>query len=200
MNEQTEIHAPKIKVVVTQEIIDSACRADVTRCMIAEAVKDAVPDAKNVLVDLTSIRWSDPEKGLRYVYIMPPLPQTALIRFDKGEKIPPFSFRLRNAHISSMMIGGRGNEKRAHNLGPRRHVRTAKEVKEGAVGDVIGGTRRVPTATLGKGRVYGNRAYVSLFEEDANKEITEQEFQQRVKGYVSRRGARKSKQQTDLEL
>ena len=183
MNEQTEIHSPKRNITITQEILDRACRANSHRCMIAEAIKEQVPNAWRVNVDLRTIRWSDPKKGLRYVYMVPPIAADALIRFDTGASLRPFRFRLVNAHITSMVIGGRENPKRAHQLGKPRLVTS----KKGKVEDKIGGTRREKTSIIGKGREYGKRLYTSLFDEP--REMPEAEFKQHLKGYVSQQGA-----------
>src|SRR6267142_1471813 len=186
MNEELKISIPKPTIVVTQEILDRACRANAHRCMIAEAIKEQVPHATRVNVDLRTIRWSNPEKGLRYVYMVPPIAADALIRFDKGASLRPFRFRLVNAHVTSMVVGGRMNPKRAHDLGRPRHVRTDKEAREGAAGAIIGGTRRELTSIIGIPREYGKRTYTSLFDE--SREVPEAEFKQRLKGYVSQRG------------
>jgi hypothetical protein len=195
MNEEPQIRIPKPTITITQEILDRACRANTHRCMIAEAIKEQVPKASRVNVDLRTIRWSDAEKGLRFVYMVPPIAADALIRFDKGASLRPFRFRLVNAHVTSMMVGGRKNPKLAHDLGRPRHVRTDKEVREGAAGAVIGGTRRERMSIIGnKTREYGKRAYTSLFDEPA--EVSEAEFKRRLKGYVSQQGAHPKRKKT----
>jgi hypothetical protein len=194
MNEQSEIRISKPTITITQEILDRACRANAHRCMIAEAIKEQVPGASRVNVDLRTIRWSDTEKGLRYVYMVPPIAADALIRFDRGASLRPFRFRLVNAHVTSMVVGGRKDPKRAHDLGRPRLVRTPKEVKEGAAGAVIGGTRREMTSIIGKTREYGKKTYTSLFEEP--KEVPEAEFKQRLKGYVSQQGVHPKRKKT----
>lgn len=62
--------------------------------MIAEAVKNCVPRAKNVSVDLATIRFTDKDTGERYVYQTPAGAQAALVNFDQGNKPEPFKFRL----------------------------------------------------------------------------------------------------------
>jgi hypothetical protein len=187
MNKETDIQIPRRRITVTQEILDRACRANAHRCMIAEAIKEQVPGAQRVAVDLRTIRWSDPKKGLRYVYMVPPIAADALIRFDKGMSLRPFRFRLANAHVTSMMIGNKENPKRAHQLGRPRLVRTPKQIREGSSGDIIGGTRRELTSIIGiQGREYGKRLYTSLFDEP--REMPEAEFKAHLKGYVSQAG------------
>jgi hypothetical protein len=194
MNEELQISIPKPTITITQEILDRACRANAHRCMIAEAIKEQVPQASRVNVDLRTIRWSDSKKGLRYVYMVPPIAADALIRFDKGASLRPFRFRLANAHVTSMVVGGRKNPKRAHDLGRPRHVRTDKEVREGTAGAIIGGTRREMRSIIGLPREYGKRTYTSLFDEP--REVPEAEFKQRLKGYVSQQGAHPKRKKT----
>jgi len=196
MNESTEIHAPKLTVMVTQDIIERACRKNEHKCMIAEAVKKQLPHARQVSVDLRSIRWSDPEKGLRYVYMMPEIGTAALIGFDKGNKIPPFKFRLVNAHIRTMLTGT--PKKPVRNLGKKRHVATPKEVREGATGDLIGGAKAQPRSVLIGGREYGAKLYTSLFDDPSLQETSQAEFKQHLKGYVSQQGAHPKRKKSTL--
>ena len=89
-------HYRRIDVEVTQEHIDTAIPSDSAHCMIADAIRAAVPQAKKIAVDLQAIRFTDPEKGQRYVYFTPTIGQDALIAFDEGTPIKPFSFTLRS--------------------------------------------------------------------------------------------------------
>lgn len=92
----------RVDVEVSEEIIAESTSADSSHCMIAEAIKKAVPDATGVSVDIQTIRFSDPKKRMRYVYITPRMAQVALVDFDAGLKPKPFRFRLDRAHISAM--------------------------------------------------------------------------------------------------
>jgi hypothetical protein len=91
--------APRVAVQVTREIIDSAEQRDSSHCMIAEAVKAAVPGAAKVSVDLQTIRFTDPQRRLRYVYLTPRQAQLALVAFDQGLHTDPFSMTLRGAQV-----------------------------------------------------------------------------------------------------
>src|SRR5262245_57512785 len=73
--------SPRGLVRVTDELIETALPKNSEHCMIADAVKIAFPGAKGVSVDLATIRFSDPEKGLRYIYLTPRIAQTALVEF-----------------------------------------------------------------------------------------------------------------------
>jgi hypothetical protein len=81
-------------IEVTQELIDNATKSDSGRCMIADAIKATFPTFKSVLVDLQSIRFSDPKTQTRRVYWTTRQCQQALVDFDDDLDIEPFSFRL----------------------------------------------------------------------------------------------------------
>jgi hypothetical protein len=92
--------APRIKVIVTKEIIATAMPADSGHCMIADALVLSYPAAAFPSADLATIRCSDIEKGLRYIYLTPRSAQEALIRFDQGERPEPFAFELRSGQTT----------------------------------------------------------------------------------------------------
>jgi len=96
----------RIRVSVTSEQIDRAKQADSGHCMIADAIKATIPDAKAVTVDLASIRWTDSRRGVRYLYLTPPSVQIALLRFDNGITPPAFHFRLNSP--AQVVASGRG--------------------------------------------------------------------------------------------
>jgi hypothetical protein len=79
---------------VTQENIDRAIQNCSSRCVVADALREAVPNAVRVRVDIQTIRWSDPQKQLRYIYLTPARIQQYIIAFDAGDPIEPFQFRL----------------------------------------------------------------------------------------------------------
>jgi hypothetical protein len=97
--------SPHITVSVNQEQIDNAIRRDSRHCWIAEAIKTVVPDMTAVTVDLQTIRFTDPEKRLRYSYLTPHSCHIALIDFDRGIQPEPFTFTLRRA--AQVTRGGR---------------------------------------------------------------------------------------------
>jgi hypothetical protein len=90
---------PRLVISVTQAIIDAGERASSRHCMLSEAVTAAVPYAVNVDSDLATIRFSDWDRGLRYVYETPVYVREAIYAFDRGEHVPPFSFHLRRGWV-----------------------------------------------------------------------------------------------------
>lgn len=91
---------PRVKIHVTKELITKSIAANSTHCMIAEAIKLAYPKATTVHVDIATCRFSDLDKELRYVYITPFPAQKALLDFDEGKPVAPFSCILKNAHVT----------------------------------------------------------------------------------------------------
>jgi hypothetical protein len=83
-----------MKLTVTSANIDNAIRSDANHCMIAEAIKEKIPTARWVLVDLQSIRWTDREAGRRFIFMTPKPAQKALLAFDKGLPVKPFHVTL----------------------------------------------------------------------------------------------------------
>jgi hypothetical protein len=83
-----------IKITVTRDHIDRAIKGNSHRCMIADAIRAAIPKARFILVDLQTIRWSDLNSDEREFYLTPAVAQQAIVAFDQGEKVDPFSFTL----------------------------------------------------------------------------------------------------------
>lgn len=116
----------RVDVEVTPEVIKTAVEGDSGHCMIADAVKAAVPNARNISVDLQTIRFSDPVKRMRYVYLTPRMAQLALVDFDGGEKPEPFTFRLDRAHIVAMKDPGAAKDPKRTAMTPAKTRALAK--------------------------------------------------------------------------
>jgi hypothetical protein len=91
--------SPHVHVSVTREIMERSVRANSKVCMIAEAMKAAVPNATGISVDIQTCRMTDPRKGLRYIYLTPRIGQKALLDFDAGSYPEPFEITLKDAHV-----------------------------------------------------------------------------------------------------
>src|SRR5437899_7159508 len=94
--------SPRLRLDVTEELIQKAVPKDSKHCMIAEAVKIAFPSASAIAVDLATIRFSDRKKRFRYTYLTPRIAQAALVNFDQERAPEPFSFTLRGAQITNL--------------------------------------------------------------------------------------------------
>lgn len=148
--------APVIDCEVLAKHRDEAIRNSSNHCMIAEAIKEAFPQYAHVSVDLQTVRFSDPEKGVRYIYLTPRICQIALVLFDRGKKNKEFKFRLRGAHIVSMNLSNRQKGKPVRDrvaLGRRRIIPNGRSVP-----DTIGG-RPVQRHSLSQRRTFGMRAF-----------------------------------------
>jgi hypothetical protein len=153
-------YAPRPTIRITKKIIERATRNSSSHCMIADAIRQQVQGASRISVDLQTIRWSDEQKGLRYTYLTPHIGQDALVRFDRGMKIPEFQFTLRGAHITSMLKGGRKKQVPRHKLGRRRIKGASRHHRPLGAMDTIGGKSPPKSPLHGHTRrKYGLRAY-----------------------------------------
>jgi hypothetical protein len=55
----------KVEISVMEKHLDEAMRRNSSHCATAETIREQVPEARFISVDLQTIRWSDPKKGLR---------------------------------------------------------------------------------------------------------------------------------------
>jgi hypothetical protein len=91
----------RAEIAVEQGHIDEALRANSSHCAIAMAIAAAVPHARRIAVDLQTIRWTDPKRGVRYVFLTPHVAQTeVIIPFDQGEECHPVTFKMRPAFVT----------------------------------------------------------------------------------------------------
>jgi hypothetical protein len=116
-----------MKVRVSQEHIENGVCKDSHHCMIADAIKATYPAAQYILVDLQSIRFSDPDRGERYTYLTPPTAQANLLRFDRGDKsIQPFTFTLNKPQIRVMGWAGEGRSATAKRKPAKAYRKSGK--------------------------------------------------------------------------
>ncbi len=102
MTRRTLPRGPRVNVNVTPQLITEAVPRDSGHCMVADAVKKAYPDARHISVDVQTIRFSLPDRGVRYIYLTPRTAQIALISFDQGTVPQSFTFTLRGAQATRM--------------------------------------------------------------------------------------------------
>jgi hypothetical protein len=106
-----------LKIDVTQELIDQATERDSRRCMIAEAIKEAKPHYERVIVDLQTIRWTNPRTKKRYLVLTPEAVGVALVAFDQGEPIEPFSIWLKPSQVTAIATRERRDDRPAGTRG-----------------------------------------------------------------------------------
>lgn len=132
----------RVTVQVTQAHIDLATPADSSHCMIADALHDALPDAKKISVDLQTIRFTEPAKGQRYTYLTPTIAQDYLVAFDQGLPLEPFQFVLH----APVQVGYAGTRQR----GESRAFEGVKDTKGTSIPVKVGG-EPMPMAALYSG-------------------------------------------------
>jgi hypothetical protein len=65
--------------------------------ILVEAVRAARPEARNVAVDLGTIRWTDPKTGERVAFATPATVRDVLLGLPRGAAPVPFRFILGRA-------------------------------------------------------------------------------------------------------
>jgi hypothetical protein len=109
-----------MRVKVEKDHITNGTAKNSQHCMIADAIQDACPTARFIMVDLQSIRFSDKATRKRYVYMTPPIAQSNLLKFDQGKSVKPFVFNLKTPVCSRTM------DARTDASTPRRKAVTKK--------------------------------------------------------------------------
>jgi len=72
--------------------------------MIVEAIKETYPDLRKVMVDLQTIRWTNPRTQKRYIALTPQGAGLALVAFDQAQAIEPFDLALRATQVTTATV------------------------------------------------------------------------------------------------
>lgn len=155
--------APRVVLDVTEEIIEDAIPRDSSHCLWADAVKAAWPDARRIAVDIQTIRFTDPKKGLRYIYLTPRAVQVSLVQFDQGVRPIPHSAQLRAGHVVAVRTESGRGEKKTRSLAQLKAAAKGREVLKkttlrknaAAVPERVGG--KAPPIAAGRRRAFGLR-------------------------------------------
>ena len=99
---------PTYRVKVKADVIDNAVVADSHRCMIADAIQQKFKWAKYIMVDLQSVRFSNTHTGRRFIYLTPPEAQKAILDFDRGNPVAPFTLNLMQGYERQMRVRAPG--------------------------------------------------------------------------------------------
>jgi hypothetical protein len=152
---KNHVRTRRIHIPITQEIINNAVVRDSSHCVIADAIRAAIPEAKRVAVDLQTIRFTVNDE--RVVYLTPAPQQTMLVRFDQGQVPTPGDMYLSHA-IQRVPAKGRtkGNPQKVKETKVTRHGRDGSQLEV-----TVEGGRLPPTAALsnhrGRRRTFGLR-------------------------------------------
>ena len=156
---QPRPRAPKLTVEVTEDIINNAEKRSSSHCMWADASRVAFPTAKSISVDLQTVRFTDPEKKLRYVYLTPRAAQVSLVLFDQGVHTDPMKVILRHGTVTKSNSYKKPYRKTATPVMPDGN-KVELQV-DGHIVNQIGGATP-PTAALSNTRFRGKRRAFGL--------------------------------------
>jgi hypothetical protein len=123
---------PKQVIRVTQDLIDGAKREDSSHCMIAEALKVALPEATHISVDLATIRYTDRKRRRRIMILTPPPAQVGLLMFDQADpNLVPFEFNL---PAPAQIVAMQTPPKKALTTHPKADTSTSSRAKRRSSG------------------------------------------------------------------
>lgn len=113
-----------MKITVTSSHIEMAKCGDPHKCMIAEAIRDSVRDVRYVSVRTNGISITQRRKNgdrLRSLWAVPLKAARAIISFDKGEEVRPFSFEPKL--VQKWELAPRSAEQKAKDVAYQRTKR-----------------------------------------------------------------------------
>jgi len=143
------------KVTVDEPIIERACQRDSRHCMVAEAIQAQHPKWRNISVDVATIRWTNPKTRMRYTALTPDSIRGAILAFDQGEPVRPFSFTLTPVHRIRSTVGTKSRSRTQPELFPeaeaeRQRQRRAPKIVTGSSGSqIIEGGPALPRGHMG---------------------------------------------------
>lgn len=113
-------------VQVKKENVERSCQRNSHCCMVADAIRDRFPWARHIDVDIQTIRFNNRKEGKRYIYLTPPEVAKAIILFDQGVKVSPFSFKLQQAFLKVKTMRARHKKavktSREYNRNPEKRT------------------------------------------------------------------------------
>jgi hypothetical protein len=86
-------------IEVPDEIVDRAIQRDSSHCVLADAIRAAIPGASRISVDLQTIRIT--LDGQRFVWLTPRAAQEAIVDYDQGIRPTIKRFRLKSPQVTS---------------------------------------------------------------------------------------------------
>ncbi len=124
-------------------------------CMIAEAIKRVHPSIHHVQVDTATITFTDSATGKRLQYLTPPAAQMAIIQFDDGDNVEPFTLDLKNPIVErSQRVVTRAEGKTARMVRGKKGVNRRKSlgIRKATGEDRFFGLKRIGHFPNGHGR------------------------------------------------
>lgn len=139
---------------ITEEHIEHAIARGSNTCPIAEVIAMTEKNARHIMVDIVTIRWSDPTTNKRYIFFTPKYAQQFIVDFDQGhrERARPFTLRLRTpVQITDM----RHDEHKRYSEGRKRRVEARLQDNGYGVPPTKIGGHRPPTNNVQRQRRFG---------------------------------------------
>lgn len=150
--------APQLTLTATAEIIAQAVPKDSGHCIWADAMKAALTEKgikwKSVAVDLQTMRFTDADKQLRYVYLTPRPAQITLLQLEADIRPQPLTVKVRGGQVTKANSYVKPFRKPAMPDGNKTELQP-----NGHIPNIIGG-KRPPMAGLafrGRRREFGMR-------------------------------------------
>lgn len=89
--------SPTLVVDITEDQWERAVASNSGGCLISDAIRKQYPHLSAISTDMATIRASDRQKGIRYIYLTPPDAQHLLLSFDQGWPQPTQRLTIRRA-------------------------------------------------------------------------------------------------------
>ena len=118
LKQKPTAHALRMQIDVKEKHIKDGRNRNSRACMIVQAIIEACAargiKAENPHADLQTLRFSDLDRGQRYVYLTPQTVQRAIVAWDQAanekldplEVVSPFTFRLAGGMVAATKISG----------------------------------------------------------------------------------------------
>jgi hypothetical protein len=152
---------------ISQNVIDRSKIRSSSHCMYAEALRDALKErdikARNIAVDLQTVRFTDVTAGVRFIYFTPPAAQQGIVDFDQGNKIKPHKVRLYRERCAQVIPLGRRVKRRLKieltktSRGKRKRTLNSTPTVIGGKAPPIAALSNNPSRWTGKRRAFGMR-------------------------------------------
>lgn len=153
----------QLTVDIKPHHIKDGIARDSRKCIIAEAIRESHPDWTHIAVDVATIRATDPQRGIRSVWITPLALQRIILAVDQGDRkaIKPLKIKVAAAMATPSFKRTPAQKKKAHAAYLKRKKASTKKprlVKGQAGGTVpIVITNKLPPIAAGAVRTFGLR-------------------------------------------
>ena len=132
----TKHSSPRLVLKITDEAREKAIQSSSGGCLVADAIRDQYPRFNKIVVDMATIRITDPKAGLRYTYLTPEAAQQCLLAFDQGWRNPIDEVVLKRAVQILPVTRNRTGPASAAGIAERRAMRIPELEAKAAAGTI----------------------------------------------------------------